>query len=198
MSEKRDDATSRTLAAKNLDASERSALSHLKAMRVFLVRHGDADAEIPDGLDDDARALTAKARAALPAHFQSIAKVLGTPEVMVMSPLVRAVQTATLLAHVVGYEGPMRSTRMLFPDGPVGALEGLLAEHEGKTVVLVGHQPSMGAAAAHFLGMSSFPKPVTPGTVIGIDRPAGGGPGTLFLYAAPGQQVLTAIEREAT
>ncbi len=165
-------------------------------MRVFLVRHGDADAEIPDGLDDDARALTARARHTLPQHFQSIAQRLETPDVMVMSPLVRAVQTATLLAQVVGYDGPMRATRMLFPDGPVGALETLLAEHEGKSVILVGHQPSMGAAAAHFLGMSSFPKPVTPGTVIGIDRPAGGGPGVLFLYAAPGQGVVTVLERE--
>lgn len=167
-------------------------------MRVFLVRHGDADAEIPDGLEDDARALTAKARLALPGHFESIAGTLGTPDVIVMSPLVRAVQTATLLAQVVGYDGPMRSTRLLFPDGPVGALEKLLGEHEGKTVALVGHQPSMGAAAAHFLGMSSFPKPVTPGTVIGIDHPNNSGAGTLVLYAAPGQQVLTVLEREAT
>lgn len=165
-------------------------------MRVFLVRHGDADAEIPDGLDDEARPLTAKARVALPVHFQAVSALIGTPDVMVMSPLVRAVQTATLLAQVVGYEGPMRPTRMLFPDGPVGALEKLLAEHDGKAVVLVGHQPSMGAAAAHFLGMSSFPKPVTPGTVIGIERPATGGSGSLFLYAAPGQPIVQALERD--
>ena len=166
-------------------------------MRVFLVRHGDADADIPDGLDDEARALTARARLALPGHFQNVSALIGTPDVMVMSPLVRAVQTATILAQVVGYEGPLRSTRMLFPDGPVGALEALLAEHDGKAVALIGHQPSMGAAAAHFLGMSSFPKPVTPGTVIGIERPEGGGVGTLFLYAAPGQPIVRALELEA-
>jgi phosphohistidine phosphatase len=165
-------------------------------MRVFLVRHGDADAEIPDGLDDEARALTARARLSLPGHFENVSALIGTPDVMVMSPLVRAVQTATILARVVGYEGPLRSTRMLFPDGPVGALETLLAEHDGKTVVLVGHQPSMGAAAAHFLGMSTFPKPVIPGTVIGIERPHGTGAGTLFLYAAPGQPIVTSLERE--
>jgi phosphohistidine phosphatase len=166
-------------------------------MRVFLVRHGDADAEIPDGLDDEARALTARARVALPGHFEQVAELVGTPDVMVMSPLVRAVQTATILAQVVKYEGPLRSTRLLFPDGPVGALEKLLEEHAGKAVILVGHQPSMGAAAAHFLGMASFPKPVTPGTIIGIERPEGGGAGTLFLYAAPGQPIVRALEREA-
>ncbi|MCU0696973.1 MAG: histidine phosphatase [Myxococcaceae bacterium] len=166
-------------------------------MRVFLVRHGDADADIPDGLDDEARALTARARTGLPAHFEPLVPLIGTPDVMVMSPLVRAVQTATILARALSYEGPMRATRLLFPDGPVGALEQLLGEHEGKAVVLVGHQPSMGAAAAHFLGMASFPKPVTPGTVIGIERPDGTGPGTLFLYAAPGQAIVRQLERES-
>lgn len=166
-------------------------------MRVFLIRHGDADADIPDGLDDEARALTARARVALPAHFWGVRELMGTPDVMVMSPLVRAVQTATILAQVVGYEGPLRSTRLLFPDGPVGALEKLLGEHEGKAVALIGHQPSMGSAAAHFLGMASFPRPVTPGTVIGIERPDGGGPGTLFLYAAPGQPLVQALGGEA-
>ncbi|MBE2249544.1 MAG: histidine phosphatase [Myxococcus sp.] len=166
-------------------------------MRVFLVRHGDADAEVPEGLDDEARALTARARLSLPGHFQAVSALVGLPDVMVMSPLVRAVQTATILAGVLAYEGPLRATRLLFPDGPVGALEKLLSEHPGKTVALVGHQPSMGAAAAHFLGMASFPRPVTPGTIIGIERPEGGGPGTLFLYAAPGQPVLQALEVES-
>jgi phosphohistidine phosphatase len=165
-------------------------------MRVLLVRHGDADADIPDGLDDEARALTARARTALPAHFEPLVPLVGLPDVMVMSPLVRAVQTATILARALGYEGPLRASRLLFPDGPVGVLENLLGEHEGRSVVLVGHQPSMGAAAAHFLGMASFPRPVTPGTVIGIDRPAVGGPGTLFLYAAPGQPIAQHLERE--
>jgi phosphohistidine phosphatase len=121
---------------------------------------------------------------------------MGTPDIIVMSPLVRAVQTATILAHVVGYQGPLRSTRLLFPDGPVGAIEHLLAEHEGKSVVLVGHQPSMGAAAAHFLGLSSFPKPVTPGTVIGIAKEPGQSTGSLFLHASPGQPLTQRLDRE--
>ena len=32
------------------------------------------------------------------------------------------------------------------------------------------------------------------GTVIGIERPEGGGAGTLFLYAAPGQPIVRALE----
>lgn len=159
-------------------------------MKIILVRHGDADAEIPEGLDDEGRALTTRARLALPNHFAPLAARIAPPNIIYMSPLVRAVQTATLLAQALKYEGPLRTTRNLFPDGPVGALESLLGEHE--SVVLVGHQPSMGAAAAHFLGLGAFPKPVQPGTVIALERGDGIAPRLLF-YAAPGQPVLDGL-----
>jgi phosphohistidine phosphatase len=161
---------------------------------VFLVRHGDADAEIPEGLEDEARALTARARLALPAHFAPLVSRVGQPNVIFMSPLVRAVQTATILGQALHYEGPMKTHRSLFPDGPVGAIEALLAEHVGQTVILVGHQPSMGSTAAHFLGLPSFPRPVQPGTMIGIERPDENlSQGRLLFYAAPGQPVAEAL-----
>jgi phosphohistidine phosphatase len=159
-------------------------------VRVILVRHGDADAEIPEGLDDDARALTTRGRLLLPAHFQAVTAHLGPVKAMYCSPLVRAVQTATILAAAIGYEGPLKTHRSLLPDGPVGAIETLLNENPGSTVVLVGHQPSMGALAAHFLGMNGFPKQVNPGTVIGIDRPDDNpAAGKLLFVAAPGQPI---------
>jgi phosphohistidine phosphatase len=166
----------------------------LPNVRVILVRHGDADAEIPDGLEDEARALTARSRLSLPVHFAPLAARIGLPTLIYMSPLVRAVQTATLLAQALRYEGPLKANRVLFPNGPVGAIEALLAERKAETVVLVGHQPSMGSTAAHFLGLGAFPKPVQPGTVIGIERPDDAlAAGKLLFYAAPGQPVSELI-----
>ncbi len=160
-------------------------------MKVILIRHGDAEAEPPEGLEDDARALKPRARLALPTFFESLASRLGVPDVIFTSPLVRAVQTATLLAHALKYEGPLRAHRHLYPDAPVGAVEAMLAGSSGKTVVLVGHQPTMGVAAAHFLGMSNFTKPVVPGMVIAIERPEiGATTGRLLFWAAPGQGVV--------
>lgn len=160
-------------------------------MRIVLVRHGDADAEVPEGLQDDARALTTRARMSLASHFAPLAARVGIPDVMLMSPLVRAVQTATLLAHAFHYEGPLRATRALFPDGPVGAIEALLKHYQEQTVVLIGHQPSMGSLAAHFLGLNTFPKSVQPGTVITIDRDDDGpARGRFVFYSAVGQGVF--------
>ncbi len=167
-------------------------------MKVILVRHGDAEADVPEGLDDEARSLTARARLALPAHFGRLQDRIGPPHAIFMSPLVRAVQTATLLAQALRFEGPLKSTRTLFPDSPVGAMEALLATRDNETIVLVGHQPSMGATAAHLLGLTAFPKPVQPGTVIGFEVPISTEPsGRLLFYAAPGKPVEDSLEAAA-
>ncbi|MBF5042723.1 histidine phosphatase [Aggregicoccus sp. 17bor-14] len=164
-------------------------------MRIFLVRHADADAEIPEGLGDEARALTAKARQAALAHFTSLSERMGPISLVLASPLVRTVQTAQILSLATKHEGSLKAHRCLLPDMPVGAVESVLAEHAGQHLALVGHQPSMGALAAHLLGMQAFPKPVSPGTVIALERSpeASAEPARLLFYAAPGQQVLDSI-----
>ena len=160
-------------------------------MKVFLVRHADADAEIPEGLSDDARALTTKARASIAAHFRGLADRIPTPSLLLTSPLVRAVQTAQILSIELKYDGPLRAHRSLLPDMPVGAIDGVLNEPTLETLVLVGHNPSMTAMAANLLGMQTFPKPVTPGTVIALER--GEGQAKLLFYAPPGQAVLETV-----
>ncbi len=164
-------------------------------MRIFLVRHGEADAESPEGLGDEARALTAKARAATANHFALLAERIGPVSLILTSPLVRTVQTAQLLSTAIRYEGPLKAHRALLPDMPVGAVEPLITEYAGQSIILVGHQPSMGALAAHLMGMQSFPKPVNPATIIGLERGEGEPVQTKFLfYAPPGQQVLEVIQ----
>lgn len=166
-------------------------------MRIFLVRHADADAEIPEGLGDEARALTSKSRMVIQAHFSALAERLQNINLILTSPLVRAVQTAQILSFALQYEGVLKAHRSLLPDMPVGTLDPVLAEHAGQNLVLVGHQPSMGALASHLLGMQSFPKPVNPGTIIGIEKPDDAEPAQarLLFYAPPGQPVLDQVER---
>jgi phosphohistidine phosphatase len=163
-------------------------------LKVFLVRHGDADAEIPEGLGDEARALTAKARLAMSQHFAGLVQRLEAVDLVLTSPLVRCVQTAQILTIALRHEGSLKAHRSLLPDMPVGALESVIGEHAGENLILVGHQPSMGALAAYLLGMQSFPKPVNPGTVIGLERPdEAGAPARLLFYAAPAQPVLDSV-----
>jgi phosphohistidine phosphatase len=162
------------------------------ALKVFLVRHGDADAEVPEGLGDEARALTAKARLGLMQHFTALADRMAGINLYLTSPLVRTVQTAQILSMALNHEGSLRVHRGLLPDMPVGALESVLTEHPGQNLVLVGHQPSMGSMAAHLLGLQNFPKPVSPGTVIGLEKSdeETSGPAKFLFYAAIGQAAV--------
>jgi phosphohistidine phosphatase len=163
-------------------------------LRIYLVRHGDADAEIPEGLGDEARALTAKARHTTIAHFEQLASRVGPVDLILTSPLVRTVQTAQLFSISIKHEGPLKAHRSLLPDMPVGSLDAVLAQHVGQNLVLVGHNPSMGAMAAHLLGLQPFPKPVNPGTVIALERAdEPGALAKLLFYAAPTQPVLETL-----
>jgi phosphohistidine phosphatase len=167
-------------------------------VKVFLVRHADADADIPEGLGDEARTLTSKSRAAIAVHFAALKDRLDAPDLMLTSPLSRCVQTSQILAHAIGYEGPLKSHRALLPDGPTGAIDALLREQLEKTLILVGHQPSMGSVTAHLLGMQTFPKPFSPGTVICLELAEPATPGAAFtgklvFYATPGQPVLESL-----
>src|SRR5215472_15250029 len=69
-------------------------------VKVYLVRHAQADSDVPEGLDDGARPLTGKGRHAAEKHFRSLTKRMHGLDIVLMSPLVRAVQTAQILTLV--------------------------------------------------------------------------------------------------
>ena len=162
-------------------------------VRVYLVRHADADADIPEGLDDAARSLTAKAREKARAHFAALRPHMEGVALILTSPLVRTVQTAQILALAQALEVPLRADRSLLPDMPVGSLDVVLAEHTDNDLVLVGHNPSMPAMAAHLLSLQAFPRTVTPGTVIGLETTGEATRARLLFFAPPGQPVATAL-----
>ena len=143
-------------------------------MRVLLVRHGqavDGSSELPDS----DRFLTAKGR-----HVtRDVARVLAEHDVkptrIVTSPLVRAVQTAEIIAESHAFDGTITVWRALAPDGTsvLKALRPLDDATEQDTVALVGHEPLMRAMAAQLLGLSMFPG-FKKSAVCLIKRKAGG------------------------
>jgi phosphohistidine phosphatase len=106
-----------------------------------------------------------------------------------MSPLVRAVQTAQILALVQELDVPVRAHRALLPDMPVGSQERLLKEHRDDDLVLVGHNPSIPAMAAHLMALAQFPRSVPTGSVIALELDAPDEPARLLFFAAPGEEV---------
>lgn len=143
-------------------------------MRVLLVRHGDAVDEA-GVLGDADRYLTPLGRRLTLGVGQKITELGVRLDRIITSPLVRAVQTAEILAYTQGYERAVevwpelaperaRLSRSLLPLDEAG-------EHE--VYALVGHEPSMQAFAAHLLGVPSFPSFQKSGACL-IRRSAGG------------------------
>jgi phosphohistidine phosphatase len=127
-------------------------------MEIILVRHGHALDEAP-GLGDAGRWLSERGRKA----SRDVGRWLGKrkkrrPAAIWSSPLVRAQQTAEILAAKTGYKGEVKAAAELSPGRDPGDLVNLLA---GLTLdgplVLVGHEPSLSLLAKALLGEVALP-----------------------------------------
>ena len=110
--------------------------------QLILVRHGIAEDAGPGQADAD-RALTQRGRERVIAVADTLATLLGPVDRLVSSELLRARQTADLLAEALAPE-----ERAVFPGlAPEGAPRGVYHWLEGEaaveTTMLVGHEPQM-------------------------------------------------------
>ncbi len=125
-------------------------------MDILLIRHGQAVDEAP-GLGDAGRWLTAKGRKVTRKVARWLAKSgKRRPAVIWTSPLVRAVQTAEIVAAKASYKGELRAISELTPGRDPGDLIRLLGESEAAgPLALVGHEPSLSLIAGALLGEAS-------------------------------------------
>jgi phosphohistidine phosphatase len=124
-------------------------------MRVTLIRHGEAEAR---AWRDEDRALTKRGRADVRRVGQSLARHGARFSLIISSPLVRAVQTAEIVAEMTGYRRAIVVTRALIPDADATAIRELLAENGHATsVALVSHEPILSTTCALLLGVDAVP-----------------------------------------
>ena len=131
------------------------------AVRLYLVRHAEAAPGDPDEL----RPLTAAGREQARGLGARLAAE-GVSGAVVTSPLLRARETGEEIARAFG-TSPEPDER-LAPGATAAALRELAAEHPAG-VVVVGHQPDCGRAAAELTG---GPEPrFPPAGLVVIDLP---------------------------
>ena len=119
---------------------------------LYLVRHAQA----VDGDDDDARALSPEGRA----QVRRLAAFLGAsggmePAEIWHSPLVRASETAALLAGALGLRVPLRKVAGLRPGDDPGAMAARL--QSPLSIALVGHEPNLSALASLLVAGRAVP-----------------------------------------
>ncbi|HVB98869.1 MAG TPA: histidine phosphatase family protein [Candidatus Dormibacteraeota bacterium] len=129
-------------------------------MRLYLVRHGIAiDRTDPACPADPARPLTPRGEARTRRVARGLHELGIRPQMMMTSPLLRAVQTAEIFCEVLGSTvSRLRRTDNLMPDSTPAALLGELARIKVRDVMCFGHAPNLDGVIAAAAGQG---KPFT-------------------------------------
>ena len=137
-------------------------------MNLWLLRHGEAQ---PRAAQDALRQLTDKGRAEASASAQSLREANIT--CMLVSPFVRAQQTADEVCAVLNYQGRREVADWITPDdSPSRALANLDA-YEGENLLLVTHQMFVGDLAGLLVhGHRQQPFPMGTGCLLQLQGDA--------------------------
>jgi phosphohistidine phosphatase len=120
-------------------------------MRVLIVRHATAEDASDNAGGDEARTLTKDGRRKLRAAAAGLREVVKGVDVLATSPLVRAVETAEMVAEAFDGVKPCKIDE-LKPGKPVkGVLQWLQGQAADATVALVGHEPQLGLLVSWLL-----------------------------------------------
>lgn len=121
-------------------------------MILYFLRHGKAGS--PRASNDDERELTDAGRAALLAAAPLWRRLNLRPDVIISSPLSRALQTAQLFCEAVG--GSPTVDDRLRPGASWGDMARTMAAHpDARRVMFVGHEPDLSSAVVDLTGAAS-------------------------------------------
>lgn len=109
------------------------------------------------------------------------------PELIISSPFLRAARTAELAAAL--FPAAARETAAALSEGPVSAILDLIGSLDrAERVLVVGHQPLLGAVAGHLAGDGPFDLP--PAGFVRLGRAGTAQAVLLELYSAPREAPL--------
>ena len=121
--------------------------------QLYLIRHAIAAERGDDWPDDDKRPLTAQGIARFKECVKGLAWLDATIDEIFTSPLVRAKQTAEVLAAGMPGKPPIKILDALSPGhSPASVLAQLAKVSQRRRIALVGHEPGLGELAAHLIG----------------------------------------------
>jgi phosphohistidine phosphatase len=165
------------------------------AYEIYLVRHGLAEQRGDAWPDDAKRPLTDEGMARMRKSVRGLSRLGVTFDVVLTSPLVRAKQTAEIVAAGVTQRPSLITTDALSPDGSFAAIVADLEKHaRKKRIALVGHEPGIGELAARLIG-SRHAIEFKKGAVCRIDLETlpPSGPGALRWLLTP--RIMRAIKK---
>jgi phosphohistidine phosphatase len=146
-------------------------------MELYILRHGDAVDRVTGGYArDEERPLTDAGRRETLAVAGGLGRLGLALDLLLTSPLVRARQTAELVASVLSVASGPVDCPPLAPGGDLRAV--LAAARAGRRVMVVGHMPALGALATWLTwGDETLILPLRTAGLCRVDLADGAGPG---------------------
>jgi phosphohistidine phosphatase len=136
--------------------ARRAGLRYARTVQVFLIRHAEAVHETL-ALGDPHRHLTANGRQQARAIGDRLRWHDCVPTHIWSSPLVRAIQTAELVASGLHSEVAVDTLPVLAPDeNPRSVIAAITALAASAIIILVGHEPGLSAVGALLVGKPEF------------------------------------------
>lgn len=146
-------------------------------MELLLIRHAKAE-DHGHPMGDGERALTGKGRLQSEQVGVFLREAGLVPDLILSSPLVRARETAGIVAETSGADAPVLQEWLACGMTPEQALQELAAcGAAGPRVAIVGHEPDFSSLVAHILGATRGRVRIKKASVVllRIDPPRPGG-----------------------
>jgi phosphohistidine phosphatase len=121
-------------------------------MRLYFLRHGQADRSAWTGMDFD-RPLTEEGKERMAQEADTIHQLDLSPDAILTSPLVRALQTAEIVAERLNALDLLVIDERLEPGfGPSDLAEILEELPQADELLLVGHEPDFSETISYLIG----------------------------------------------
>lgn len=140
----------------------------MAGFQIHLVRHAIAEERGSRWPDDDLRPLTREGIRRFKEVVRGLARLDVELDLIITSPLVRARQTAELLAGGLTVGRSVRVVDELAPGTPLTEAVAGVLRLPGRRLAVVGHEPDLGRLAAFLIG-ARRPLPFKKGGVCRID-----------------------------
>jgi phosphohistidine phosphatase len=112
-------------------------------IELYLLRHGIAVDPASSGMPDDARPLTEKGKKRMRQIASGLLAIDLQLDAIITSPLVRARQTAEIVADALGLKDRLETSNVLATGSDPATIERFLRGRAESRLMLVGHNPTL-------------------------------------------------------
>ena len=165
-------------------------------MVLYVMRHAEA-VDTNGDLPDEWRYLTDKGIKSVENVSRNLGNYGRKPRLIISSPLVRAVQTAQIVAAYACRKNALIVSGLLQADGDLDQLQDFLRTHaEAKRLMIVGHEPHLGSLVAGLLQKEDTILLKKGGCVaLELDSNVADKPARFLWYLLPGKKPVTSLKK---